>query len=229
MSRRRDVERTIGQYYGRGDRRTARSTELVHGSIETRARKKALGRLEFSAGRVCAPDVSFARSGCHKRYRKPAWTVERVSDEAIMHPEGGGHLKKVAHCRCAMHLCRNCHPVRDDPARPGESACAGPAFCGCSPLDMSAIPSMSADQGSPRATGSPGQGLFDPGPIDGGVIGPRDGDAVGNFQDRSGIETSAKIDNQTLYALGAKDLEGKLRGREVGLGWRASWSDCRAG
>jgi peptidoglycan hydrolase-like protein with peptidoglycan-binding domain len=81
-----------------------------------------------------------------------------------------------------------------------------PHSADASPLDMSAIPSLSEDRVRRVQQALQAKG-FDPGPID-GVIGPRTEDAVRNFQDRYGIETSAKIDNQTLYALGAPDLAG---------------------
>src|SRR6266581_170497 len=67
-------------------------------------------------------------------------------------------------------------------------------------LDMDAVPSLNEDK-IRRAQQALQTKGFDPGPID-GVVGPRTEDAIRNFQDRYGIKTSVKLDNQTLYALG---------------------------
>jgi peptidoglycan hydrolase-like protein with peptidoglycan-binding domain len=75
-----------------------------------------------------------------------------------------------------------------------------------SKLNMDAVPSLSEDKVRRVQQALQTKG-FDPGPID-GVIGPKTEDALRNFQDRYGIKTSAKVDNQTLYALGAPDLAG---------------------
>src|SRR5436190_15874783 len=71
-------------------------------------------------------------------------------------------------------------------------------------LDMGAVPSLNEDKVRRVQQALQSKG-FDPGPID-GVIGPRTEDAIRGFQDRYGIKTSAKVDNQTLYALGTPDL-----------------------
>ena len=73
-------------------------------------------------------------------------------------------------------------------------------------LDMGAVPPLSEDKVRRVQQALQSRG-FDPGPID-GVIGPKTEDALRNFQDRYGIKTSARIDNQTLYALGTPDLAG---------------------
>jgi peptidoglycan hydrolase-like protein with peptidoglycan-binding domain len=73
-------------------------------------------------------------------------------------------------------------------------------------LDMNAVPSLNEEKIRRAQQALQAKG-FDPGPID-GVIGPRTEDAIRNFQDRYGIKTSTKLDNQTLYALGAADLAG---------------------
>jgi peptidoglycan hydrolase-like protein with peptidoglycan-binding domain len=73
-------------------------------------------------------------------------------------------------------------------------------------LDMNAVPSLNEEKIRRAQQALQAKG-FDPGPID-GVIGPRTEDAIRNFQDRYGIKTSVKLDNQTLYALGAADLAG---------------------
>jgi peptidoglycan hydrolase-like protein with peptidoglycan-binding domain len=73
-------------------------------------------------------------------------------------------------------------------------------------LDMGAVPSLNEDKVRRVQQALQSKG-FDPGPID-GVIGPRTEDAIRGFQDRYGIKTSAKVDNQTLYALGTPDLAG---------------------
>ena len=75
-----------------------------------------------------------------------------------------------------------------------------------SQLDMDAVPSLNEDKVRRAQQALQTKG-FDPGPID-GIVGPRTEDAIRNFQDRYGIKPSAKLDNQTLYALGAADLAG---------------------
>jgi peptidoglycan hydrolase-like protein with peptidoglycan-binding domain len=77
-------------------------------------------------------------------------------------------------------------------------------------LDMNAVPSLNEEKIRRAQQALQAKG-FDPGPID-GVIGPRTEDAIRNFQDRYGIKTSTKLDNQTLYALGAADLAGPPSG-----------------
>jgi peptidoglycan hydrolase-like protein with peptidoglycan-binding domain len=75
-------------------------------------------------------------------------------------------------------------------------------------LDMDAVPSLNEDKVRRAQQALQTKG-FDPGPID-GIIGPRTEDAIRSFQDRYGIKASAKLDNQTLYALGAADLAGPV-------------------
>jgi len=75
-----------------------------------------------------------------------------------------------------------------------------------SQLDMDAVPSLNEDKVRRAQQALQTKG-FDPGPID-GIIGPRTEDAIRSFQDRYGIKATAKLDNQTLYALGAADLAG---------------------
>jgi len=69
---------------------------------------------------------------------------------------------------------------------------------------MDAVPSLNEDKVRRAQQALQTKG-FDPGPID-GIIGPRTEDAIRSFQDRYGIKTSAKLDNQTLYALGAAEF-----------------------
>jgi len=71
-------------------------------------------------------------------------------------------------------------------------------------FDMDAVPSLNEEKVRRVQQALQSKG-FDPGPID-GVIGRRTEDAIRGFQDRYGISTSAKVDNQTLYALGTPDL-----------------------
>ena len=76
-------------------------------------------------------------------------------------------------------------------------------------FDMDAVPSLNEEKVRRVQQALQSKG-FDPGPID-GVIGRRTEDAIRGFQDRYGISTSAKVDNQTLYALGTPDLAGPGR------------------
>jgi peptidoglycan hydrolase-like protein with peptidoglycan-binding domain len=48
---------------------------------------------------------------------------------------------------------------------------------------------------------------FDPGPVD-GVLGSRTKEAVLQFQNRYGIDSNGKVDNQTLFTLGKLGLAG---------------------
>ena len=94
-------------------------------------------------------------------------------------------------------------PLLAQPSPPSQAQQTG---ADASKLDMDAVPSLSEDKVRRVQQALQSKG-FDPGPID-GVIGPKTEDALRNFQDRFGIKMSAKIDNQTLYALGAPDLAG---------------------
>jgi peptidoglycan hydrolase-like protein with peptidoglycan-binding domain len=94
-------------------------------------------------------------------------------------------------------------PVLAQANQPGQAQQTGPDT---SKLDMSAVPSLNEEKVRRAQQALQAKG-FDPGPID-GVIGPKTEDAIRNFQDRYGIKTSTKLDNQTLYALGAADLAG---------------------
>jgi peptidoglycan hydrolase-like protein with peptidoglycan-binding domain len=94
-------------------------------------------------------------------------------------------------------------PLLAQASQPGQ---AQPTGTDTGKLDMSAVPSLNEEKIRRAQQALQAKG-FDPGTID-GVIGPRTEDAIRNFQDRYGIKTSAKLDNQTLYALGAADLAG---------------------
>jgi peptidoglycan hydrolase-like protein with peptidoglycan-binding domain len=97
-------------------------------------------------------------------------------------------------------------PVAPLLAQVNEPSQAQQAGTDASKLDMDAVPSLSEDKVRRVQQALQSKG-FDPGPVD-GVIGPKTEEAVRNFQDHYGIKGSAKIDNQTLYALGAPDLAG---------------------